>query len=122
MDANQYQQAKLVTDKSVSTVSGIHNLFAALYAIFLVFLIANSWPKFLSIGGLIVSLFPVLLGAAHFFAARGLRAYRPWARTFSFLIAFLMLLAFPVGTMFGAVMLFHLSKKEWRVVARYAAN
>lgn len=122
MDSGEFGEAKIVTDKSVATVSGIHNLFAALYAIFLVFLIANSWPKFLSIGGLIVSLFPVLLGSAHFFAARGLRAYRPWARTFSFLIAFLMLLAFPIGTMFGAVMLFHLSKKEWHIVARYAAN
>jgi hypothetical protein len=122
MNQDDYRQEKSITDKSVSTVSGIHNLFAALYAIFLVFLITNSWSKFLSIGGLIVSLFPVLLGSAHFFAARGLRAYRPWARTFSFLIAFLMLLAFPIGTMFGAVMLFHLSKKEWHIVARSAAN
>jgi hypothetical protein len=122
MSQDDYRQAKSITDKSVSTVSGIHNLFAALYTILIVFMAAVMGSEFLSIGGLIVSLFPILLGAAHFFAARGLRAYRPWARTFSFLIAFLMLLAFPVGTMFGAVMLFHLSKKEWHIVARSAAN
>jgi hypothetical protein len=54
---------------------------------------------------------PVIL--IHFVSAWGLRQNKSWARLTSRAIGFLLLFGFPVGTLFGAMLLYYLSGKEW---------
>jgi ABC-type amino acid transport system permease subunit len=92
-----------------------HRAFAALYAVIgigiLALMIVNGK------GGLDLSLLPVLVVmaivfSAHLFTARACKQGKPGGRIASIVIACLMLLGFPVGTIVGVYLLFN-TRKPW---------
>ena len=52
--------------------------------------------------------------ALHWWIARGAKRGKSWARYLSWLTGAVLCIGFPIGTMFGAYILYHLFKDEWQ--------
>ena len=95
--------------KAHQTLAFIQILFIAL----LVYLTVSNGFNFRGLVlVLLVSVFPVI----HIYVAKGIRKNKAWAHTGSIVLGILMLLAFPVGTLFGFIMLKNVFKKEWKLI------
>jgi cytochrome bd-type quinol oxidase subunit 2 len=86
-------------------LSWFYLVLIVLFAI-LFFVIGKDGKNEAPIAGMIY--FFVLFGvvfAAHHFIAKGARERKPWARVASIIVACLMLLGFPIGTLIGIYLL-----------------
>ena len=87
-------------------VVGIHNFLIASYIVLGLTVLLFNGNVFVPI----VLLFPAFI---HYLAILGLKGNRLWGRTLSMFIAFFLLIAFPIGTIFGGFLLYYLTSKEW---------
>jgi hypothetical protein len=62
--------------------------------------------------------FSLALAVAYFLVGRGLRSLASWARPTSILASVSLLIAIPVGTLFGALILFFVLKADRYVFSR----
>lgn len=94
-----------------------HRALALLYFLLIV-LLAVIYLVADDVSGASIA-FPVLvmgiLFAAHYFTAKGAKESRPWARVSSIVIALLLLLGFPIGTLIGIYLLYN-TWKPWKQV------
>lgn len=103
-------------EKSRAFVALIHKIVGWLYVILLVALTSAFSLKAgnASINKVFL-LLPILgLAVTHFWTASALVAGKNWARSLSIFIAVLLLFGFPLGTMFGVILLMRLFGPEWK--------
>jgi|GEM_PF-3036930 len=110
-------------EQSVRTAATMHRMVAGIYMLALLLLGVGAMSfglsdmfemadaMFLGVLILIIAGFFVL----HLSVARGLLRRKGWARQASIVLALLLLTAFPIGTIFGAIILSRMFGKQWRV-------
>lgn len=95
-------------------LSWLYALLAALCMFLLLQGVASSVIYFMLAGASV-------LFFAHYFTAKGARERKPWARVSSIIIALVMLLAFPLGTLIGVYLLAN-TWRNWEEPAPVAAS
>jgi len=98
-------------------LSWLYALFAVLLAYLAVSMRSESDLMFLYVYLVLFA----LVFAAHHFTARGARECKPWARISSTVLACLMLLGFPIGTIIGIYLLVN-TWRPWDVPAGSAGS
>lgn len=104
----QQQRPAGITLLAILTFVG--GAFSVIGGISLIFLIAFDPTSALLWSGL--GAFTLLLGILYLFIGWGLWSMRPWARTAGIVIAIISLFAFPIGTIFGIIVLWYLFRPE----------
>lgn len=115
---NEESQRKTSPEKveSIHKFLAYFNLFIAVAIVLalILFGVFRSETKVIDaiLVGIIFSLIPFFISIIHFITARGVRNNKGWARVVSFIIGFVILFYFPIGTIFGAILLY-LTTKGW---------
>lgn len=110
------QQIEARRESSRRTAAQVHTAISVFYfliiALMIVMGILASGDKQIDVVFIVALIFSIP-ALVHFFAAKGLREKKGWARPLSIVIGILLLFGFPIGTICGVIILYQLLGKQW---------
>lgn len=112
VDLGKIEQKRESSRRTAAQVHTAISFFYLLIIILIMLAMLTSWNS----NGSSFIILPLIFSVPaliHYFAAKGLRDRKSWARPLSIVIGLFLLFGFPIGTICGIIILYQMLGKQW---------